>query len=36
MVPLGLTDDEKADLIAFIEALTGDDIPAALTVNTAN
>lgn len=36
IVPLDLTDDEKADLTAFIEALTGDDIPAALTTNTAN
>lgn len=36
LVPLGLTDDEKADLVAFLEALTGDDIPAALTANTAN
>lgn len=36
MVPLGLTNAEKADLIAFIEALTGDDIPAALTVDTSN
>jgi cytochrome c peroxidase len=36
LVPLGLTDDEKADLTALIEALTGDDVPAALTQNTAN
>jgi cytochrome c peroxidase len=36
LVPLGLTDDEKADVIAFLEALSGDDIPAALTTNTAN
>jgi cytochrome c peroxidase len=36
LAPLGLTDDEKADLTAFIEALSGDEIPAALTTNTAN
>jgi cytochrome c peroxidase len=36
LLPLNLTDDEKADLTAFIEALTGNDIPRALTTNTAN
>jgi hypothetical protein len=36
MVPLDLTDDEKADLRAFMEALDGEEIPAALTMNTAN
>ena len=35
IVALDLSDDEKADLIAFLEALTGDDIPANLTMNTA-
>jgi cytochrome c peroxidase len=36
LVPLGLTNDEKADLRAFIEALDGADIPAALTTDTSN
>jgi cytochrome c peroxidase len=30
LVPLGLTDAEQADLVAFLEALTGDEVPAAL------
>lgn len=34
MGPLGLTDAEKADLVAFLEALTGDAIPTALLVDT--
>jgi cytochrome c peroxidase len=34
MVPLGLTEQEKADLVAFLEALTGDPIPAALLEDT--
>lgn len=36
LVPLNLTDDEKTDLAEFIEALDGDEIPAALTMDTAN
>lgn len=36
IVALELTDDEKAELTAFIEALNGSDIPAALTMDTAN
>ena len=36
LVPLELTDDEKADLTAFIEALDGGDIPADLIRDTAN
>jgi cytochrome c peroxidase len=36
LVPLSLTEDEKADLAALIEALDGEDIPEALTTNTAN
>ena len=30
MKPLNLTDAEKADLVAFMKALTGQDIPVAL------
>jgi len=30
MVPLNLTADEKADLLAFLETLTGEEVPAAL------
>ncbi len=30
LVPLGLTDPEQADLVAFLEALTGDEVPARL------
>jgi cytochrome c peroxidase len=36
MVPLGLTEAEKDDLEAFIEALDGGAIPAALTMDTSN
>lgn len=36
VVPLKLSDDEQADLIAFIEALDGADIAAALTMDTSN
>jgi cytochrome c peroxidase len=30
MVPLGLTSQEKADLRSFLEALTGEPVPAEL------
>jgi cytochrome c peroxidase len=30
VVPLGLTDEEQADLVSFLESLTGDPVPAAL------
>lgn len=30
VVPLGLTDSEQAELVAFLEALTGEPVPAAL------
>jgi cytochrome c peroxidase len=33
--PLGLTADEKADLVAFLGTLTGDPVPATLLANTA-
>jgi cytochrome c peroxidase len=36
IVPLNLTDDEKADLRAFIYALDSADVAAALTVDTSN
>lgn len=36
LVPLGLTDMEKTDLIAFLGALTGEPIPANLTMDTSN
>ena len=36
VTPLNLTDTEKTDLIAFLQALTGDAIPAALTMDTSN
>jgi cytochrome c peroxidase len=35
IVPLNLTEQEIADLVAFLESLTGDEIPAALRANTA-
>ena len=34
MVPLNLSANEKLDLIAFLEALTGDPIPTELFVDT--
>ncbi len=34
MVPLGLTSSEKSDLVAFLEALTGDPIPNRLVQDT--
>lgn len=33
LVPLGLTDEEEADLVAFLEALTGDPVDEALACN---
>jgi cytochrome c peroxidase len=36
LVPLNLTADEKADLVAFLKALTGEPIPTALTEDTSN
>ncbi|MGB1016699.1 MAG: hypothetical protein ACPG4T_21350, partial [Nannocystaceae bacterium] len=30
MVPLNLTADEQGDLIAFLETLTGEEVPAEL------
>lgn len=36
LVPLNLTASEKADLVAFLESLTGAAIPAALTTDTSN
>jgi cytochrome c peroxidase len=33
IVPLDLTDDEARDLVAFLESLTGDDVPADLQVD---
>lgn len=34
MVPLNLSEDEIADLVAFLETLTGEPVPAELTVDT--
>ena len=34
MVPLNLTDREITDLVEFLRALTGEPVPAALTVDT--
>ncbi|HLU68890.1 MAG TPA: cytochrome c peroxidase, partial [Kofleriaceae bacterium] len=34
MVPLNLSEQEVADLVAFLEALTGDPVPEELTVDT--
>jgi cytochrome c peroxidase len=34
MVPLGLTDGEKSDLVAFLRTLTGDAVPASLLADT--
>jgi cytochrome c peroxidase len=34
LAPLGLTDQESADLVAFMGTLTGEAIPAALTTDT--
>jgi len=36
LTPLNLTDTEKADLVAFLKSLTGEAIPAALSVDTSN
>jgi hypothetical protein len=36
MVPLLLTDEEQADLVAFLRSLTGDPPPAELGKDTAN
>lgn len=36
MVPLNLTDGEMDDLVAFLESLTGQPIPAELTEDTSN
>ncbi|MCB1887759.1 MAG: hypothetical protein KDH20_09135, partial [Rhodocyclaceae bacterium] len=36
LVPLGLSETEKNELIAFLMALTGDPVDPALTQNTAN
>jgi hypothetical protein len=36
MVPLDLDAGERADLIAFLRTLTGEEIPAALLVDTSN
>ena len=33
--PLGLTAEEKADLVTFLGTLTGDPVPTALLANTA-
>ena len=35
MVPLGLSFEEEADLVAFLKALTGEPVPEALWVDTA-
>jgi cytochrome c peroxidase len=35
MVPLGLTLDEEADLVELLKALTGEDVPEAVTEDTA-
>jgi cytochrome c peroxidase len=35
MVPLYLSADEEADLVAFLRSLTGEPVPAELTVDTA-
>lgn len=35
MVPLGLTDEEQADLVSFLESLTGAVVPAALSCDNA-
>ncbi len=34
LVPLGLSDGERADLVTLLEALSGADIPAALREDT--
>jgi cytochrome c peroxidase len=34
LVPLNLTTQEIQDLVAFLKSLTGEPVPAALTVNT--
>jgi cytochrome c peroxidase len=34
MVPLNLTPDEVTDLVSFLQTLTGDPVPAALTQDT--
>ncbi len=34
MVPLNLTPEEQADLVSFLEALTGEPVPAPLLVDT--
>lgn len=34
LAPLNLTDAEIADLVAFLESLTGEPVPTELTVNT--
>ena len=31
MVPLGLSAEEEADLVAFLESLSGEALPAELT-----
>jgi cytochrome c peroxidase len=36
MVPLNLSSSERADLVAFLESLSGEPIPAALTAAPAN
>lgn len=35
MLPLGLTPDEEADLVAFLESLTGAPVPSAWAADTA-
>jgi hypothetical protein len=34
MMVLGLTDGEKADLVAFLRTLTGEAVPAPLLMDT--
>ncbi len=34
MVPLGLSTRDRADLVAFLRALSGDAVPAALLMDT--
>jgi len=36
MVPLGLSDADQADLVAFMGSLTGDPVAPALVVDTSN
>jgi len=33
-VPLGLSTRDRADLVAFLNALSGDAVPAALLMDT--